>query len=53
MLLGIPNKNDGEGSKIANYRGIGLSEMIIQLKKSKSLDVLLSYHCMFLRLWKV
>ncbi len=28
MLLGIPNKIDMNGSKIANYRGIGLSEMI-------------------------
>ena len=28
MLLGIPNKNAGEGNKISNYRGIGLSEMI-------------------------
>ena len=28
MLLGIPNKTDNDGSKIANYRGIGLSEMI-------------------------
>ena len=28
MLLGIPNKNDNDGSKIANYRGIGLSDMI-------------------------
>ena len=28
MLLGIPNKIDNDGSKIANYRGIGLSDMI-------------------------
>ena len=28
MLLGIPNKMDNDGSKIANYRGIGLSDMI-------------------------
>tara|TARA_Y100001970_G_C14188925_1_gene834201 strand:+ start:682 stop:1806 length:1125 start_codon:yes stop_codon:yes gene_type:complete len=28
MLLGKPNKIDSNGSKIANYRGIGLSEMI-------------------------
>ena len=28
MLLGIPNKTDNNGSKIANYRGIGLSDMI-------------------------
>ena len=28
MLLGIPNKMDNDDSKIANYRGIGLSDMI-------------------------
>ena len=28
MLLGIPNKTDNNGTKIANYRGIGLSDMI-------------------------
>ena len=28
MLLGIPNKTDNNGYKIANYRGIGLSDMI-------------------------
>ncbi len=28
MQLGIPNKIDNDGSKIANYRGIGLSDMI-------------------------
>ena len=28
MLLGIPNKIDNKGYKIANYRGIGLSDMI-------------------------
>jgi len=28
MLLGIPNKTDNDGSNIANYRGIGLSDMI-------------------------
>ena len=28
MFLGIPNKMDNDGSKIANYRGIGLSDMI-------------------------
>ena len=28
MLLGIPNKTDNNGNKIANYRGIGLSDMI-------------------------
>ena len=31
MLLGIPNKEDNDGSKIANYRGIGLSEMIYSI----------------------
>ena len=28
MLLGIPNKTENNGYKIANYRGIGLSDMI-------------------------
>ncbi len=28
MLLGVPNKIDNDGVKIANYRGIGLSDMI-------------------------
>ena len=28
MLLGIPNKTDNSGDKIANYRVIGLSDMI-------------------------
>ena len=28
MLLGSPNKTDNNGTKIANYRGIGLSDMI-------------------------
>ena len=28
MLLGIPNTTDNDGTKIANYRGIGLSDMI-------------------------
>ena len=28
MLLGIPNNFENDGSKIANYRGIGLSDMI-------------------------
>ncbi|MDC1184992.1 Gfo/Idh/MocA family oxidoreductase [Alphaproteobacteria bacterium] len=28
MLLGIPNKTDNNADKIANYRGIGLSDMI-------------------------
>ena len=43
MLLGIPNTIDNEGIKIANYRGIGLSEMvdaIINQRKSRcSLDL--------------
>jgi len=28
MLLGIPNQSEGNETKIANYRGIGLSDMI-------------------------
>ena len=28
MLLGIPNKTDNDGLRIANYRGIGLSDMV-------------------------
>ncbi|MDC0058259.1 Gfo/Idh/MocA family oxidoreductase [Pelagibacteraceae bacterium] len=28
MLLGIPNQSENNGKKIANYRGIGLSDMI-------------------------
>ena len=28
MLLGIPNKTDNSGNKTANYRGIGLSDMV-------------------------
>ena len=43
MLLGIPNTIDNEGIKIANYRGIGLSEMvdaIINQRKARcSLDL--------------
>ena len=34
MLLGIPNKKDNNGIKIANYRGIGLSDMINSIKKN-------------------
>ncbi len=34
MLLGLPNKIDNDGIKIANYRGIGLSEMINSIKKN-------------------
>jgi len=35
MLLGIPNSIDNEGTKIANYRGIGLSEMINAIKNQR------------------
>jgi len=35
MLLGIPNTADNDGSIIANYRGIGLSEMIDAINKNK------------------
>ena len=35
MLLGIPNKKDNTGSKIANYRGIGLSDMINSIKENR------------------
>ena len=35
MPLGIPNKVDNDGVKIANYRGIGLSEMIYSINKKK------------------
>ena len=35
MSLGIPNKNDNDGSKIANYRGIGLSEMIDSINNNR------------------
>ena len=36
MLLGIPNKIDSNGTKIANYRGIGLSEMINSIKNQQN-----------------
>ena len=43
MLLGIPNKTDNSGDKIANYRGIGISDMIDaishQRKSRCSLDL--------------
>ena len=43
MPLGIPNKVDNDGVKIANYRGIGLSDMIdaiINKRKARcSLDL--------------
>ena len=35
MLLGIPNMTDNDGSKIANYRGIGLSDMIDSIKNQR------------------
>ena len=35
MLLGIPNKTDNSGVKIANYRGIGLSDMIDAINKQR------------------
>ena len=35
MLLGIPNKSDGEDIKKANYRGIGLSEMIDSISNNR------------------
>ena len=35
MLLGIPNKVDNDGSEIANYRGIGLSDMIDSINNNK------------------
>ena len=45
MLLGVPNKTDNNGSKIANYRGIGLSDMIDSIIKGRkprcSLDLAL------------
>ena len=43
MLLGVPNKTDNDGTIIANYRGIGLSDMIdaiINKRKARcSLDL--------------
>ena len=42
-LLGVPNKADNDGTIIANYRGIGLSDMIdaiINKRKARcSLDL--------------
>ncbi len=35
MLLGTPNYTDNDGSKIANYRGVGLSDMINSIVQSK------------------
>ena len=34
MLLGVPNKVDNDGTKIANYRGVGLSDMINSISKN-------------------
>ena len=40
MLLGIPNTIDNDGKKIANYRGIGLSDMIYSIEnKNNQLEV--------------
>ena len=40
MLLRIPNKIDNNGSRIANYRGVGLSEMIYDQRQARcSLDL--------------
>ena len=46
MLLGIPNKTDNDGTKIANYRGIGLSDMInsISLQKQSRCSLDLAVH---------
>ena len=45
MLLGIPNKTDNDGSQIANYRGIGLSDMVNAIQNQRqarcSLDLAL------------
>ncbi|OUW95079.1 MAG: hypothetical protein CBD97_03610 [Pelagibacteraceae bacterium TMED237] len=35
MLLGIPNMKDNQGNKIANYRGIGLSDMVNSIINNK------------------
>ena len=35
MLLGIPNKTDIDGTEIANYRGIGLSDMIDSINNQR------------------
>tara|TARA_B100000963_G_C22186268_1_gene476725 strand:- start:131 stop:586 length:456 start_codon:yes stop_codon:yes gene_type:complete len=35
MLLGFPNKSDGDGNKKANYRGIGLAEMIDSISNNR------------------
>ncbi len=35
MLLGIPNQKDNNGSMIANYRGVGLADMVNAIKNNK------------------
>ena len=35
MLLGIPNKKDNNDIMVANYRGIGLSDMVNCIKERK------------------
>ena len=35
MLLGFPNQKDNEGKEIANYRGIGLADMINSIKNNE------------------
>ena len=35
MLLGVPNKADNDGTIIANYRGIGLADMIDAIKNKR------------------
>ena len=35
MMLGIPNKTDIDGTEIANYRGIGLSDMIDSINNQR------------------
>ena len=35
MLLGIPNTKDNDGTLVANYRGIGLADMINSILKNK------------------
>ena len=35
MLLGIPNQKDEDHTEIANYRGIGLSEMIDSIQNNR------------------
>ena len=35
MLLGSPNQKDNDGKEIANYRGIGLADMINSIKNNE------------------